>query len=86
VSVISRQELSDHLRILNTSARLNLVLPSNAHESLDLAAKKAQCTKSEFIRRAVALAIYIQENTKSGVSKVSITSNDDKVIKDIILF
>jgi len=71
---------------LNTSTRLNLVLPSNAHEALDLAAKKAQCPKSEFIRRAVALAMYIQDNTKTGVSKVSITSNDDKVIKDIILF
>lgn len=71
---------------LNKSTRLNLVLPSNAYDSLEEASQKAQCAKSEFIRRAISLAMYIQDNTKKGSSKVSITDNDDKVLKDIILF
>jgi hypothetical protein len=64
---------------------MNLFIPEEASIKLDDVAKKHEVSKSELIRRAMSLVIYISENTGKNY-KLSITDMKDKVIKDIIIF
>ena len=49
----------------------------------DLSTSK-ETTKAEIIRRAVASYTYLNKQVQDG-KKVSITTQEDKVVKDVIL-
>ena len=42
-------------------------------------------TKSEVIRRAVASHAFLKRNTAHNDTKVSITDQEDRVLKDVVL-
>ena len=43
-------------------------------------------TKSEIIRRALAMYKYVDDETRDGTKRLSITSaKDDKVLKEIVM-
>jgi hypothetical protein len=50
-------------------------------------AKAKDTTKSEIIRRAVASYAYLDGQVRAGGNhkKVSITTEDDRVVKDVVL-
>ena len=68
------------------TTRYTIDLDKKFDETLsDLAASKGT-TKAEIIKRALATYSFISEQTPADSNKkVSITSADDKVLKDIII-
>ena len=48
-------------------------------------AEEKGTTKTEIIRRALVTYKYLDDETKDSASTVSITSRDNKTIKDVIL-
>jgi len=50
----------------------------------ELAAEKGT-TQTEIIRRALATYKYLNDETKDGDKRVSVTSKSDKTIREIIL-
>lgn len=65
--------------------RLTVEFPDQVTEILSKLAKEDQTTKTEVIRRALALYNYLHEHgVKKGDRKLSITDKDDTIIKDIV--
>jgi len=48
-------------------------------------AEEKGTTKTEIIRRALATYKYLDEETKDGNKRVSITTTNNETIKDVIL-
>ena len=55
------------------------------HDLLKQMAAEKGTTKTEIIRRALMTYKYLDDETKDGEKRVSITSKEDKSIKDVIL-
>ena len=54
-------------------------------EVLEELAKQKSISKAEVIRRAVAMYKYVDDETRNGDKRVSITSaNEDRILKDIV--
>ncbi len=68
--------------------RMTLDLTEEVDELLKELAKKKGTTKAEVLRRAIGLYNYLvmqlEGNGKTG-TKVSITTQDDTVLKDLVL-
>jgi predicted transcriptional regulator len=54
-------------------------------QALSEAAARQRTTKADIIRKAVASYIYLNKETASDDRKVSITNDQDRVIKDVVL-
>lgn len=68
-------------------SRYTIDLQKEFDDMLSGLSDKKGVTKAEIIRQAVALYAYLQKNidSRSGDTKLSITSDNDEVLKDIII-
>ena len=64
--------------------RMTIEFPDKVNNMLEALAKKDQISKAEVLRRALALYSYAHEETEKKNRKVSITDEQDKIIKDIL--
>ncbi|MBD3181168.1 ribbon-helix-helix protein, CopG family [Candidatus Poribacteria bacterium] len=65
-------------------AKLTVQFGDRINDNLEEIAKRKGITKSEVIRRALAMYMYVDDETKEG-NKLTITSaEDDKVLKEIV--
>ena len=64
--------------------RLTIEFPDKVNEMLVELAKKDSTTKVDIIRRALALYDYVHKEAMEKSRKVSITDDDDTIIKDIL--
>lgn len=71
---------------MNT-ARLNLIIPTKSMEQLKTDSEQAGCQKSEYVRRALSLASYVQhELEKNKDFKLSITNGRGEVEHHLGIF
>jgi predicted transcriptional regulator len=68
-------------------ARMTIEFPDKLNEILEKLAKENKMAKVDVLRRALALYSYVAQNNevKVGTNKLSITNQEDKVVKDILL-
>ena len=68
-------------------ARYTMEVGEDFDRLLSELAKAKDTTKSEVIRRAVASYAYLDGQVRAGGNhnKVSITTEDDRVVKDVVL-
>lgn len=64
--------------------RLTIDFPDRAYQTLNELAEKDQTTKVEIIRRSLALYNYIHREAVDRNLKLSVTDQDDAIIKDIV--
>jgi len=66
-------------------AKLTIEFGIQMNEMLDKLAKQKHITKAEVLRRALAMYNYVDDETRGGEKRLSITSAaDDKILKDIV--
>ncbi len=65
-------------------ARITLEFPDTVNEMLDQLAQREQISKPEVIRRALALYSYVHEEAVEKKHKLSITDDQDTILKDIV--
>lgn len=66
-------------------ARLTVQFPPKVNQMLDRLSATDQTTKTDVIRRALALYDFVQNETNDGHHKLSITDDKDKVRTNIVL-
>ena len=66
-------------------ARLTIEFPDRVGSILAKLAQDGQTTKADVIRRALALYEYVNREAVESKRKLSITDQQDKVLKDIVL-
>lgn len=66
-------------------ARLTVQFPDPTSEILAELSARDQVTKTEILKRAIALYRYLEKETRDGKRKVAITDENDKVVKEIVL-
>ena len=64
--------------------RLSIEFPDKANDILADLAKKDHTTKVDVLRRALALYNYVHREAADKDLKLSITDDEDTIIKDII--
>ena len=64
--------------------RLTIEFPEQVNEVLKDLAKKDETTKVDVLRRALALYNYLHKEAIDKNLKLSITDEQDKVIKEIV--
>jgi len=64
--------------------RLTIEFPDKINDMLKELAKKDGTTKVDVLRRALALYNYVHREAITKEKKLSITDNEDKIIKDIV--
>ncbi|MBM3237047.1 hypothetical protein FJZ31_12215 [Candidatus Poribacteria bacterium] len=64
--------------------RLTIEFPDKVNDILKELAKKDQTTKVDVLRRALALYNYVHKEAIEQDKKLSITDEEDKIIKDIV--
>lgn len=64
--------------------RLTIEFNDQVNEILEDLADKDQTTKVDVIRRALALYKYVHKEAIEQKRKLSITDDEDKIIKDIV--
>lgn len=65
--------------------RLTIEFPEQVNKILKDLAEKDETTKVDVLRRALALYNYIHREAIDKNHKLSITDDEDKVIKEIVL-
>ena len=65
--------------------KLTIRFGEKTDELLKQLAKEKDTTKAEIIRRALITYKYLSDETKDGDKNVSVTSKEDKVVKEVIL-
>ena len=65
--------------------RITLEFSAQVDEILKDLAKKGDASKVDIIRRALALYNYVNKEVKEKDRKLVITSEDDKILKEIVL-
>jgi len=68
-------------------ARLTIQFPERTSKILEELSEDNEVTKTEVLRRAVALYKYLDEEVRKGKGKkkVVIADEDDKILKEIAL-
>ena len=67
-------------------SNLTIQLGDKTNQLLEQLATEKSTTKTEIIRRALAMYKYLDDETRDGDKRVSITSvKDGNIIKDIIM-
>jgi predicted transcriptional regulator len=64
--------------------RMTIEFPDKVNDILTELSSKEQVSKVEILRRALALYNYVQKEAVDKKKKVSITDDDDTILKDII--
>ena len=66
-------------------AKLTIQFGEQMDKLLEELAREKGLTKAEILRRALVIYRYVDDETKDGEKRLSITSaKDNKIIKDII--
>ena len=65
--------------------RMTIEFPDQVDEILKELAKKGHTSKVDVIRRALALYNYVNKEVKEKDLKLSVTSDQDKILKEIVL-
>jgi len=64
---------------------MTIEFPDEVNNVLERLAKENRSSKREVIRRALALLDYLaQQNVRGDERKLSITDQNDKILKDIL--
>lgn len=66
-------------------ARLTVQFPDATNEVLTELSEKDQVSKTEIIRRALAVYKYLETETRDGKHKVAIIDENGKVVKEILI-
>lgn len=66
-------------------ARLTVQFPEATTEILAEMSEKEQVSKTEILRRALAVYRYLENETRDGNRKVAIADENDKVVKEILI-
>lgn len=68
-------------------ARLTIQFPERTSKILEELSEENEVTKTEVLRRAVALYKYLNEEVRKGKgkNKVVIADEDDKILKEIAM-
>ena len=66
-------------------ARLTVQFPDATNEVLTELSAKDQVTKTEILRRALAVYKYLERETRDGKHKVAIVDEKGRVVKEIII-
>ncbi len=66
-------------------ARLTVQFSDPTSELLAELSAKDQVSKTEILRRALAVYKYLEQETRDGKRKVAITDENDKVLKEIVI-
>lgn len=66
-------------------ARLTVQFPDQTTEILDELSSREQVSKTEILRRAIALYRYLEKETRDGKQKVTIADENNKVLKEIVI-
>ena len=64
--------------------RLSIEFPDKVNDILTQLARKDQTTKVDVLRRALALYNYVHREAADKKLKLSITDDQDTIVKDII--
>lgn len=64
--------------------RLTIEFPDSVNEILKELAQKDETTKVDVLRRALAIYYYVHKEAKEKGRKLSITDDEDTIIKDIV--
>ncbi|MBC8236066.1 hypothetical protein H8E77_41500 [bacterium] len=64
--------------------RLTVEFPDKVNDILKELAKKDETTKVDVLRRALALYNYVHREAIDKDKKLSITDDEDEIIKDIV--
>ena len=65
-------------------SRLSVQFPSKTNEMLSDLAESEEVSKTEILRRAIALYRYINREARVNGNKLAITDKDDNIIKEKI--
>jgi len=67
-------------------ARLTIQFPERTSKILEELSGENQISKTEVLRRAVALYKYLDDEVRKGKGKkLTIADEDDKILKEIVL-
>lgn len=67
-------------------ARLTVQFPEKTSEMLSDLADREEVSKTEILRRALALYKYLETEVQKGKGrKIAITDEDDKILKEIVI-
>ena len=66
-------------------ARLTVQFPEATSEILADLSAQDQVSKTEILRRALAVYKYLEKETRGGKRKVAITDENGKVVKEILI-
>jgi hypothetical protein len=66
-------------------ARLTVQFPEQTSEVLAELSDREQVSKTEVLRRALALYKYLEQETRDGKRKVAIADENDNVVKEIVI-
>jgi len=66
-------------------ARLTVQFPEATSEILTELSAKDQVSKTEILRRALAVYKYLEQETRGSKHNVAITDENGKVIKEIVI-
>ena len=64
--------------------RMTIEFPKQVDNILKELAKNHSTTKADVLGRALSLYYYVEKETKDKNQKLSITDEEDKVLKDIM--
>lgn len=64
--------------------RMTIEFPDQINEILNQLAQKDQTTKADVLRRALALYNFVHKEAVEKKMKISITDDNDKILKDIV--
>jgi|TARA_Y100000310_G_scaffold171142_1_gene171330 predicted transcriptional regulator len=66
-------------------ARLTVQFPDKTSEILAELSERDETSKTEILRRAIALYRFLAKETSDGKHTIAITDEDGKVVKEIIV-
>jgi hypothetical protein len=66
-------------------ARLTVQFPKATSDILEELSSEDQVSKTEVLRRALAVYRYLEKETRGGKRKVAITDENGKVIKELLI-
>lgn len=66
-------------------ARLTVQFPTQTSDLLSELSAQDSVSKTEILRRALAVYKYLEKETRDGKHKIAITDEDGKVVKEILI-
>ena len=66
-------------------ARLTVQFPEQTSQILAELSERDQMSKTEVLRRALALYKYLDKETREGDKKITISDKNDQILKEIVI-